>query len=275
MAHNIHRDNHAWLRFVMFDIMVACFLLIGIGLGMWRGFFSSLLLMIATYVPMMGFILYFDQISHFVKLTIANTSDGITASIGALGAFAGIISVIGFFGGIILGTRILLKIIEIEKPDWPMRIAGGFSGFVSQSLIATLTFFFFYSALPTNTAQFVKGSYWLKLMRPIHLATYPYYQSAFKARTQAFSMAIAKDGFGASLIGGISLNNVNEGLGFDKPSLSAALQDIQQLANSIDIDGLTQMLEEVDQENLNPADIDRMIQEEQAKRRALIDQQLQ
>ena len=80
MAHNIHRDNHAWLRFVMFDIMIACFLLIGIGLGMWRGFFSSLLLMIATYVPMMGFIPFIlTKFLHFVKLTIANTSDGINS----------------------------------------------------------------------------------------------------------------------------------------------------------------------------------------------------
>lgn len=265
----------ALFEFCMFDILIILFLLIGIGLGMWRGFFSSLLLMIATYVPMIGFILYFDQISHFVKITIANTSDSTTASIGALGAFAGIISVVGVFGGIIMGTRVMLKIIEIEKPDWPMRIAGGFSGFISQSIIATLTFFFFYSALPTNTAQFVKGSYWLKVMRPLHLATYPYYLSAFKARTQAFSMAIATDGFGASLVSGISLNSVNEGLGFEKPSVSEALKDIQTLANSIDLEGLTEMLEQVDSEGLTPAEIDRMIQEEQAARRAFIDQQLQ
>ena len=32
------------------------------------------------------------------------------------------------------------------------------------------------------------------------------------------------------------------------------------------------MLEEVDQDGLTPAEIDRMIQEEQAKRRAFIDQ---
>ena len=256
----------------MFDIIIILFLLAGIGLGIWRGFFSSIVLMIATYVPMIGFILYFDRISHFVKITIANTSDSNTASIGALGTFAGIISVVGFFGGVILGTRIMLKVIEIEKPDLAMRIAGGFSGFISQSIIATLTFFFFYSALPTNTAQFVKGSYWLKAMRPIHMASYPFYLSAFKARTQAFSMAIATDGFGASLISGISIEGVNKGLGFDKPNLSAALGDIQELANSIDIEGLTKMLEEVDQDGLTPAEIDRMIQEEQAKRRSFIDQ---
>ena len=87
-------------------------------------------------------------------------------------------------------------------------------------------------------------------------------------------MAIATDGFGASLVGGISIEGVNKGLGFDKPNLSAALGDIQELANSIDIEGLTKMLEEVDQEGLNPAEIDRMIQEEQANRRAFIDQNL-
>ena len=74
---------------------------------------------------------------------------------------------------------------------------------------------------------------------------------------------------------GISLNSVNEGLGFDKPSVSQALQDIQELANSIDLEGLTEMLEQVDSEGLTPAEIDRMIQEEQAARRAFIDQQLQ
>ena len=258
----------------MIDILIAVFVAAGAIIGYWRGAFAGVVLLLATYVPMGFFVLYYDKISGFVQLTLSNSGNATTSALGGLGAFSGIIALFGLSGALFFGTRIMLKIVEMEKPDRAAKIGGAVIGVISHNLIATLIFFFFYNAVPATTTSVIQGSYWQKALYPIHKLLYPPYVSLVKTRTQAFSDAIAQDGFGQVLVGGVSLAGLNEAVGFDAPSLSSALTDIKELADTINIDEVNALIETAQREDLSPEEIDRRISAEQEARRRYIDSQL-
>ena len=112
----------------MFDTAIFVFTLMGIGLGVWRGFFRTIITLLATYVPMIFFAIYFDEITNFIDITIANMGDSNTAALAGLGTFAGIIAIVAFAVGSFLGTRTLLQIMRFHESDRWDRFFGAFAG---------------------------------------------------------------------------------------------------------------------------------------------------
>ena len=82
------------------------------------------------------------------------------------------------------GTRLILKIMKTDGLEFPDKVGGAIVGMIGQNIAATLTFFLIYTAIPVKTTEVVYNSYWIKIMRPIHLATYPYYLNFLETRTQ-------------------------------------------------------------------------------------------
>ena len=259
----------------MFDGLLVGFLFVGGVLGFFRGAYAGIILLIASYVPMFVFVYFYDFISGFIRDVFANTSDSLTAAIGGIGAFSGIIAVVGFFGVVFFGTRLILKIMKTDRLELPDKIAGSVVGFIGQNIAATMVFFLIYTEIPVRTAEVVQGSWWIKIMRPVHIATYPYYLSFLETRTQKLSLSIAQNGLTDTFVGGINLSSFNQGLGFDAPSLGEAAGAIDKLRDSINIDEISTLVEIAKTEDVSPEAIDRRIKQEQAARLRIIQQQLQ
>ena len=114
----------------------------------------------------------------------------------------------------------------------------------------------------------------MKMARPIHLFAYPHYLAALEARTQKLSFSIAQNGIGSTLVGGVSLASVNEGIGLDAPNIGAVKEALAQLSRNIDIDEITALIQTTDIDDLSAEEIDRRIKEEQAVRLKQIQNQL-
>ncbi|MGC6517327.1 MAG: CvpA family protein [Candidatus Puniceispirillaceae bacterium] len=259
----------------MFDMALLGFFLTGAVLGYFRGAYASVILLLASYVPMFLFVYFYDFITGFVADIFANSGDGTTAALGGIGAFSGIIALVGFSGAVFFGTRLMLKIMKAEQLDLGDKIGGSVVGFIGQNIAATLAFFLIYTAIPAKTAQFVGDSVWVRVMRPIHLVSYPYYLSFLEARTQNLSISIAQNGVAETFIGGISFQSLNDELGFDTPSLSAASSALQELSRNINIDEITDLVETAKSQDITPEEIDRRIKAEQSSRLKEIQRQLQ
>lgn len=260
---------------VVLDALIVCFLLGGAVLGYFRGAFAGVVLLLLTYIPFFIFIFFYDFISGFVDDVIGNTSDSTTAAIGALGAFSGLIAVIGFVGGMFFITRLVSKLLRVEKLDLADKIGGALVGLVGQTIAATLTFFLIYTAIPTTTALYVKDNYWVKIMRPLHRATYPYYLALMQQRTQKLSLSIAQNGLSGTVLGGVTLNSLNEGLGFDAPDVGAVGKALENLSDNINLEEITNLLETANTQDVSAEAIDRTVREEQARRLNIIQGQLQ
>lgn len=259
----------------MFDILLLVFFAIGMIPGYFRGAYAGVILLIASYVPLFIFVYFYDFISEFVSGIFANSSDGITAAIGGLGAFSGLIAIIGFSGALFFGTRLILKIMKVEQLSGAEKIAGMVVGFVGQNIAATLAFFLIYTAIPVHTASYVKDSLWIKIMRPVHVAIYPTYYRALQARTQKLSISIAQNGLAETFLAGVSLASLNDGLGFDKPNIAAAVKAVNKLSQNINIQEITALLDSAQDQDITPEEIDRRMKEEQANRLREIQRQLQ
>ena len=259
----------------MVDIALIIFTLFGAIMGYLRGAYAGIILLFATYLPLFVFVYFYDFITEFIDGVIQNTSQSSTAALGCLGAFSGIIAFLGFGGAVFFITRLMLKIMSIEKLELGDKIGGFIVGAIGQTIVATLAFFLIYTAIPTKTAQVVQGSYWVKILRPIHLFTYPHYLSFLQARTQKLSFSIAQKGVGETLLGGVSVGGINEGLGFDAPNLAEAKEAIAALAKNIDIEEFSALVKQTDISDLSAEEIDRQIQKEQATRLNIIKNQLQ
>ena len=94
-------------------------------------------------------------------------------------------------------------------------------------------------------------------------------------RTQKLSLSIAQKGVGSTLLGGVSVDGINEALGFDAPNLTKAKEAINALAKNIDIEEFSAMVEQTNISELSAEAIDRQIQKEQATRLNIIKNQLQ
>lgn len=259
---------------MMFDILILCYLAIGAGLGLWRGAYASLVVMLSAYIPMLVLIYYYDHIAGYISDVLSNSQDGLTAGLAGLGAFSGLIAVAGVFGAVIFGTRILLRILSVGEISKADRMVGAVIGFFFHNITATLLFFLIYTAIPAVTADFVRGSYWLKALRPMHFAAYPLYLDLLEYRTARLSRSIAENGFASTLVGGITLNDINQGLGFDNPSLAETGKALQKLVETIDLQEMNQLLDQAKDQNLSPEEIDRAITQEQAARLSVIESQL-
>ena len=274
MLQCITEPNRCEVSLLMFDVLLLLFFAIGMVLGYFRGAYAGVILLVASYVPMFIFVYFYDFITEFVSGIITNSGDGITAAIGGLGAFSGVIAIAGLFGALFFGTRLILKIMKVEQLSVAEKIAGALVGVIGQNIAATLAFFLIYTAIPVHTASSVKDSLWIKMMRPIHVMTYPTYVRALRSRTQNLSVSIAQNGLAETFLGGVSLASFNDGLGFDKPSIADAVKAVNKLSENINIQEITDLLDSAKDQDVTPEEIDRRIKEEQANRLREIQRQL-
>lgn len=259
------------------DILILVFVLLGAGFGYWLGFAKSGIILAGVYLPGLIFILYFDAISGFVQIVVENSADPSTAILGGLGIFSGLLAMIGVFGGAFAATALLLSVLSFHEPDTPERIIGAVIAGIVQNLLATFAFFLLYTAVPTETSKAMANSYWAKGLYPIHRELYPYYRRSFDARTATLNASIANVGLAQTLIGGVSLSDLlgPDLLGTDKiaeegAQLEEVIGEVQELAQSLDIQGLLSVLETDNGSIMNAEDIDRLIATENAKRQSAL-----
>ena len=257
---------------MLIDGLILVFLAIGAGLGAWRGLSKAVILFLATYIPGLVFIYYYDAISNFVRVILETTSDTNTAFLGSLGIFSGILAIIGFSGGVFIFTRLLLGILSLHKPGKQERILGAVIGFGIQNVSATLIFFLIYTALPVETSTAMKQSYWAKIMHPIHQMTYPTYSAYLRERTSGLSTSLATNGFAKTIISGVSFAEITNSLSSqntvpgDSSSVQNIIGQVKDLSKTINLEAISDLLQNLDTETLSPEEIDRLIAVEDAKR---------
>ncbi|MGC6440683.1 MAG: hypothetical protein ACON4Q_08615 [Candidatus Puniceispirillaceae bacterium] len=255
------------------DILILIFVLLGAGFGYWLGFAKSGIILTGAYLPGLIFIFYFDNISGFVQIVVENSADPSTAILGGLGIFSGLLAMIGVFGGAFAATALLLSMLTFHKPDTPEQVIGALIAGIVQNMLATFAFFLLYTAIPAETSKAMANSYWAKGLYPIHRELYPYYRRNFDERTATLSASIANVGLAQTLIGGVSLTDL---IGTDKiaaegAQLEEVIGEVQELAQSLDIQGLLSVLENDNGSIMNAEDIDRLIASENAKRQSALD----
>lgn len=259
----------------MFDISICVFTLLGVGLGVWRGFFRTVILVLASYLPMIGLAIYFDAITGFIDITLRNMGDSNTAALAGLGTFAGIIAVVGFVVATFLGTRVLLQVLRFHEPDRWDRFFGAFAGATANTIMASMVYFMMFTASPVSVSKAVAGSLWTQALYPVHAVVYPQYRQFMLARTQRLHRSIATKGLADTILHGVSLQQLHDVVsGGDTPVTDVVLEKLQSVIGDLDIEELQKTIGEIDASGLNPEEIDRQIALEEARRRAVINEQL-
>ena len=184
------------------DAIILPFLILGGLLGAWRGTVRTVILMLSTYLPTVVSIYFFDEVSNFVDIVIANSGNSNTAAIGALGAFSGLIAFFTIMVGVFLISRFLLSIVGRGEITPASRVAGGVFGLLSQNIAVTLIYFLIYTAIPAETVRVMHQAVWTKVNWPFHKIAYPVYETAFANRTTRFGQSVASLGLASTLIGG-------------------------------------------------------------------------
>lgn len=253
---------------MLIDWVIVLFLLAGIGLGAWRGFTKAIIIFLATYIPGLIFIYYYDEISNFVRVILEQSSNSNTAFLGGLGIFSGLLAIIGFAGGVFLFTRLLLSILSLHKPDLHGRILGAATGFIIQNISATLLFFLIYTALPVETSKLMHQSIWAQALRPIHKITYPTYLSYMKERTSRLSASLAANGLAKTLVNGVSIDNLTKGISLprDTDAIQGLVEKVQSLSETVDLSAISELLGNLDSDTVSAEHIDELIAAENAKR---------
>lgn len=258
------------------DVIIFSFLLVGFLLGLWRGFAKVIILVVSTYVPAVISIYYFDQISNFVDIVIANSGDKTTAALGTFGAVSGLISLVCIVVGVFVLSRFLMSLVGKRELSRFSRVSGGVVGLLSQNLAVTLIYFLMYTAIPTDTVAATQGATWIKVNRFFHEASYPLYRDAFAKRTAGFSESVASLGLANTLISGTGDFTLSDELlqRLRDPKINKMIAQASALATSLDVDALKQQLMVLESQNLTPEHIDQMIKAEEANRRAFVDEHL-
>ena len=259
----------------MFDTAIFVFTLMGIGLGVWRGFFRTIITLLATYVPMIFFAIYFDEITNFIDITIANMGDSNTAALAGLGTFAGIIAIVAFAVGSFLGTRTLLQIMRFHESDRWDRFFGAFAGAAANSIMASLVYFMMFTASPVTVTMVAKGSVWAQALNPIHVLVYPHYRRYVLNRSHHLHQSVATNGLADTLLHGVSLTQLGAvAKGNSAVVTDAVFDKVKSVIADLNIEELQQTISQIDASEISPEDIDRQIALEEARRQAFIRSQL-
>ena len=253
---------------MLIDAVIGLFLLAGIGLGAWRGLTKATIIFLATYIPGLIFIYYYDEISNFVRVILEQSSNANTAFLGGIGVFSGLLAIIGFSGGVFLFTRLLLSLLSLHTPDLHGRILGACAGFIIQNISATLLFFLIYTALPVETSKLMHKSIWAQLLRPMHQITYPTYLAYMKDRTSRLSASLATNGLGKTLVNGVSFNDLKQVISLpqDSDNIQGLVDQVKSLSQTVDLTEISELLSNFDSDTLSAEAIDERIALENAKR---------
>lgn len=264
--------------FIILDVSVFIFLVLGGLIGYYRGAARALISLIAFYIPYLLYLHFSDQISAYVDLVLDLTKTSETSSLGLIGSFSGLLGGVAIFLSFFLVSRILLKTLINHEPEIKEKLAGAVIGVGGNQIMVMVSLMLVFMTLPAATASITSTSLWWKVTKPAARAAYPLYQDLIGDRTANLQAAIAADGLIRGILaGGIDIDDSLESLiAEDAPKLAGELvvdlsgEMIENL-ETLDLDALQELFTPLMEEGFSAEEIDRQIRAEDARRRGLLE----
>ena len=264
--------------FIILDVSVFIFLVLGGLIGYYRGAPRALISLIAIYIPYLLYLHFSDQISAYVELVLDLTKTSETSSLGLIGSFSGLLGGVAIFLSFFLVSRILLKTLINHEPEIKEKLAGAVIGIGGNQIMVMVSLMLVFMTLPAATASITSTSLWWKVTKPAARAAYPLYQDLIGDRTANLQAAIAADGLIRGILaGGIDIDDSLESLiAEDAPKLAGELvvdlsgEMIENL-ETLDLDALQELFTPLMEEGFSAEEIDRQIRAEDARRRGLLE----
>ena len=142
------------------DAIILPFLILGGLLGAWRGTVRTVILILSTYLPTVVSIYFFDEVSNFVDIVIANSGNSNTA-IGALGAFSDYCLLCDCGGR--LSDFALSAVSGLPRRDHACRGFWCYFRTAVAKYPVTLIYFLMYTAIPAETVRVMHQAVWTKV----------------------------------------------------------------------------------------------------------------
>ena len=260
--------------FIILDVSVFIFLVIGGLIGYYRGAARALIALIALYIPYLLYLHFSDQISDYVDLVLDLTKTSATSSLGLIGSFSGLLGGIAIFLSFFLVSRILLKTLINHDPEIKEKLAGAVIGICGNQIMVMVSLMLVFTTLPAATASITSTSLWWKVTKPAARAAYPMYQNLIGDRTANLQAAIAADGLIKGILaGGIDVDDSLETLiAADAPKRAGELVvelsgELTESLETLDLDALQELFTPLMEEGFSAEEIDRQIRAEDARRR--------
>ena len=260
--------------FIILDVSVFIFLVIGGLIGYYRGAVRALIALIALYIPYLLYLHFSDQISDYVDLVLDLTKTSATSSLGLIGSFSGLLGGIAIFLSFFLVSRILLKTLINHDPEIKEKLAGAVIGICGNQIMVMVSLMLVFTTLPAATASITSTSLWWKVTKPAARAAYPMYQNLIGDRTANLQAAIAADGLIKGILaGGIDVDDSLETLiAADAPKRAGELVvelsgELTESLETLDLDALQELFTPLMEEGFSAEEIDRQIRAEDARRR--------
>ena len=264
--------------FIILDVSVFIFLVIGGLIGYYRGAARALIALIALYIPYLLYLHFSDQISDYVDLVLDLTKTSETSSLGLIGSFSGLLGGIAIFLSFFLVSRILLKTLINHDPEIKEKLAGAVIGICGNQIMVMVSLMLVFTTLPAATASITSTSLWWKVTKPAARAAYPMYQNLIGNRTANLQAAIAADGLIKGILaGGIDVDDSLETLiAADAPKRAGELVvelsgELTESLETLDLDALQELFTPLMEEGFSAEEIDRQIRAEDARRRQQLD----
>ena len=263
--------------FIILDVSVFIFLIIGGLIGYYRGAARALVSLIGFYIPYLLYLHFSDQIADYVDLVIGLTGTSETSAIGLIGTFSGLMGGLALFLCFFLASRFLIKILLNHDPEIREKLWGAVIGVTGNQVMVMVSMMLVFMALPAATAGITSYSLWWKVTKPAARSVYPTYRDLIGNRTENLRAGIAKDGLIKGVMsGGI---NVDEQIGMfittgseNAEFLASGLsEEFLTSMETFDLDALQALIEPLAEDGVSAEDIDRRIREEDARRRQMLD----
>ena len=116
------------------------------------------------------------------------------------------------------------------------------------------------------------NSLWAQMMRPLHQMTYPAYLTYMRERTSRLTTSLATNGLAKTLVSGVSIGDLTQGISLPKgdESLQGLVSQVKDLTKTVDLSAISELLQTFDSEKLSAEEIDRLIATENAKRQSAL-----
>lgn len=263
---------------IILDVVMTGLLLIGGLVGWFRGALKGAVVLASFIAPIIIYLHFSDVIADYIQIVLDLTAVSSTTSIGILGTMSGLLGGMALFGAFFLASRLVLFLMARHEPERMERIIGVVMGVVTNQAVALLFFMLVYMAMPASIATNLAPSLWWQGSAPLARLVYPTYKELILDRTEGLRAAIANDGVLKGLVAGrleIDEDLQEEITNLAKDGVEQALdlsEDFFRNLNALDLNSVTEALEAAD--NASIKDVNRLIQQEDKRRRALIERRL-
>ncbi|MCE2516309.1 MAG: hypothetical protein J4F41_00450 [Alphaproteobacteria bacterium] len=263
--------------YMVLDVGMYVFLIIGGLVGYYRGAIKAGITLASFYLPYLIYLHFSDQISDYTSKIINLTIDTNTSGLGVLGTFTGLMGAIGLFGLFFLASRFIMRLFANHEPEMREKLGGALVGTFGNQFMAMLSLMLVFMALPAATADTTAKSLWWKMTKPVARVIFPVYRELIYDRTERLRASIAEGGLlkGVASGGGFDLEGQLEAIITDGAGVAEILtEELTATLGNIDLDNLQAEVEKLTEEGLTADDVDRRIREEEARRRQMVDDQL-